>query len=67
MLKANKIAQLLADPRLTWLAEAYQPSLQLYGVAKVAARTDGALKALIDPMAEIFPGRRQNRKTPEDK
>lgn len=54
---SEKLHQLVADSRLRWLAEAYQPSLQLYGVAKVAAKQDGALRTIVDAMAEIFPGR----------
>lgn len=50
----SKINQMVADARLQWLAEAYVPSLELYGVAKVRARKDGKLGQTIRPMADVF-------------
>lgn len=51
-------ARRVADTRLSWLAEAYVPSLAAYGVAKVLARTDGELRSAIHPMAQVFATRR---------
>jgi hypothetical protein len=50
----GRINQMVADSRLHWQAEAYVPSLELYGVAKVRARRDGDLAQTIKPMAEAF-------------
>jgi hypothetical protein len=50
----EEFSQRLSDSRLTWLAEAWVPSLAAYAVAKVVARQDGALRQLITPLARIF-------------
>jgi hypothetical protein len=60
--KLGRLAQLVADSRLTWLAEAYEPSLAVYGVAKVRAKKDGSLSDLLEPMAEVFATRRARAK-----
>jgi hypothetical protein len=49
-----RIQQMVDDARLQWLAEAYVPSLELYGVAKVGAKKNGALALAIAPLAEVF-------------
>lgn len=62
--KSNRINQLLADARLAWIAEAYVPSLQVYGVAKVIARQNAEVQRLVDPLASVFNvGRRSKKKT----
>ena len=38
--------------------EAWVPSLAVYAVAKVRAKTDGALRTVVDPMAAVFATRR---------
>lgn len=61
---AGKLAELqtlLADSRLTWLAEAYVPSLELYGMAKIRAKKDAALAQSIAPLAEVFATRRRKK------
>lgn len=58
---AEKVAELdqrISDTRLTWLAEAWIPSLAVYAVAKVRAKSDGALRTVVDPMAAVFATRR---------
>ena len=49
-----RIQQMVDDSRLLWSAEAYVPSLELYGVAKVGAKKDGKLAMAIAPLAEVF-------------
>lgn len=62
--KAARVNQLLADARLAWIAEAYVPSLQVYGVAKVIARKNAEVQQLVDPLASVFNvGRRSKKKT----
>lgn len=47
-------------------AEAYVPSLELYGVSKVRAKKDGKLAQAIFPLAEVFATpRRKAKKAPE--
>ena len=68
--KATALAQLVADTRLQWLAEAYSPSLALYAVAKVKAKTDGSITPVVDPIATVFTTRRSRPRkdeTPTDK
>lgn len=59
-----ELSQLLADSTLTWLAEAWVPSLAAYAVAKVQAKTNGALRALVDPIAAIFATNRAQAAKP---
>jgi hypothetical protein len=56
-----RLQQMLDDSRLRWLAEAYVPSLELYGVAKVRAKKDGKLAQAIAPLAEVFASPRRKR------
>jgi hypothetical protein len=61
---AEKVAELnrgIADSRLTWTAEAYVSSLAVYAVAKVRARTDGAMKAVVEPLSEVLATHRQKK------
>ncbi len=61
-----RLQRMLDDSRLLWLAEAYVPSLELYGVAKVRAKKDGKLAQTIAPLAEVFATPRKKRaSTPE--
>lgn len=62
--RSERLQRLIADGRLRWLHEAYQPSLLLYNMAKIGARVDGSLRALADSLAHLFPAGR--RKGPED-
>lgn len=56
----KRIDQLRADSRLAWLAEAYSPSLQVYGVARV--RNDiPEVQQAIRPLAAVFATRRTRR------
>lgn len=56
-----RLQRMLDDSRLLWLAEAYVPSLELYGVAKVRAKKDGKLAQAILPLAEMFTVPRRRR------
>jgi hypothetical protein len=56
--KLVEFTQRVADSKLVWLAEAYVPSLTAYGVAKVVAKTNAALRTVIAPLAAIFATRR---------
>ena len=60
--KAERVQQLLADARLSGLAEGHVPSLQVYGVAKVIARNNPDVQKLVDPLGEVFGTGRQRRK-----
>ena len=64
--KLEHLSSLVNDTRLTWLSEAWVPSLALYAVAKVKAKTDGALRAVVEPLAAVFATRRSRGKKPED-
>lgn len=56
--KLTEFSQRVADIKLVWLAEAYVPSLTAYGVAKVVAKNNPALRTVIAPLAAIFATRR---------
>jgi hypothetical protein len=56
-----ELSKRLSDTRLAWLAEAWVPSLAMYAVAKVRAKTDGKLRTLVAPLAEMFAVRRARR------
>jgi hypothetical protein len=58
-----RMQQMIDDSRLLWRAEAYVPSLELYGVAKVRAKKDGKLAQAIAPLADVFATPR--KKTPK--
>ena len=60
--RLSELTRLVGDTRLTWLSEAWVPSLALYAVAKVKARTDGAIRALVDPLAGVFAAPRRRSK-----
>jgi hypothetical protein len=59
--RTSALAQRLADSRLTWLAEAWAPSLAAYAMAKVGAKTDGELAAVVEPLATIFATHRAHK------
>lgn len=62
----GRIQRMVDDSRLLWTAEAYVPSLELYGVAKVRAKKDGKLAQAILPLAEVFAmPRKKATKPPE--
>lgn len=63
--KLNELNRLVADTRLLWLSEAWVPSLALYAVAKVKAKTNGAIRTIVDPLAEVFATIRRAPKKPE--
>ncbi len=65
MEKLEHLVGLVNDTRLTWLSEAWIPSLALYAVAKVKAKTDGALRAVVEPLATVFATQRGRSKKPE--
>lgn len=56
-----RLQQMIDDSRLRWLAEAFVPSLELYGVAKVRAKKDGKLAQAIAPLAEVLATPRRKR------
>lgn len=63
--KLSELTRLVGDTRLLWLSEAYVPSLALYAVAKVKAKTNGAIRTIVDPLAEVFATVRRSPKKPE--
>lgn len=63
--KLNQLQRLVADTRLLWLSEAWVPSLALYAVAKVKAKTNGALRSIVDPLAAVFSTPRRRAKKPD--
>jgi len=62
--RIERLARMIDDSRLVWLAEAFVPSLQLYGVAKVRAKTDPRLAQAIEPFAEVFAAPRKKKTAP---
>lgn len=64
--RAAALSQRLADSRLTWTAEAWVPSLTVYGVAKVVARNDATVREIIQPLAKVFATRRQQKEKKEE-
>lgn len=59
--KLRELAQRVADSRLAWLAEAYAPSLSAYALAKVMAKTNGALRTVLDALSPVFATYRTRR------
>jgi hypothetical protein len=60
--RLESLAQRVSDSRLQWLAEAQEPTLAAYGVAKTLARRDGSLAALIEPLKKVL----SNTRKPEE-
>ena len=54
--------QRIDDARLLWSAEAFVPTMELYGVAKVRAKKDGKLAKAIEPLAEVLATPRKKSK-----
>jgi hypothetical protein len=54
MPRLELLAQRVADSHLQWMAEAQEPTLAAYSVARVRAKRDGTLAALIEPMAKVM-------------
>jgi hypothetical protein len=48
------LLQRLQDARLRWLAEAQEPTLATYSVAKTRAERDGTLAAMIEPLRVVL-------------
>jgi hypothetical protein len=63
--RVEELSRRFSDSRLSWLAEAWIPSLAAYAVAKVVARQDGTLRQLITPLAKIFSTNRYAATTEE--
>lgn len=61
--KLAELDRLVSDTHTRWLAEAWSPSLALYAVAKVKAKTNGAIRTIVEPLAAVFatPGRRAKK------
>jgi len=59
--KLAELTRRVTDSKLVWLAEAWVPSLTAYGVAKVAAKANAALRTVIAPLAEIFATARSKK------
>ena len=64
--KSLELNQRLADSQLVWRAEAWTPALLAYGVAKVLAKTDAALRSVVDPVAAIFATYRTRTAKPQE-
>jgi hypothetical protein len=64
--KTVELNQRLADSQLVWRAEAWTPALLAYGVAKVLAKTDAALRSVVDPVAAIFATYRSRAAKPRE-
>ena len=54
----EELQQRLADSRLLQLSEAWRSCLTAYTVARSAEKADPTLRVVIEPMAEVFRGRR---------
>ena len=59
--KVEHLRQLLADARLAWLAEAFAPSLVVYGVAKEIAKINPEVQKLVSPLSSVFATPRQKQ------
>jgi hypothetical protein len=63
-----ELSQRVADTRLLWTAEALVPSLAAYAVAKVMAKTNGQVREVVDPLADVFAiARKRANKAEEQK
>lgn len=52
--RLHALIQRIEDSRLLWLAEAQEPTLAAYGVAKVRAERDGTLAPMIGPLKKVL-------------
>ena len=57
--KAEELTRLLGDSRLLWLAQAFDSSRTVYGMAKAGALSDGALRTVVDALAPAFAFKRR--------
>ena len=65
--RLNALAQRVADSELQWLAEAQEPTLAAYSVARTLAERDGSLGKLIEPLRKVLSnGRRQEDEPVEE-
>lgn len=63
---ADTLQQRVRDARLAWTSDAYVPSLRLYAIGKVVARTDARTAQFIEPMVKCFrASRRRKKKSPK--
>lgn len=60
----ESFARTIADSKLTWMAEAWVPSLAVYSVAKTGAKQNAAMSELLDPLAPIFATQRAKKPDP---
>lgn len=63
--KVERLGRVVGDARLVWLAEAWIPSLALYALATVRAKTKADLQNLVDALAEVFSTPRKRTKSIE--
>ena len=52
--RLQALIQRIEDSRLLWLAEAQEPTLAAYGVARVRAERDGTLAPMIEPLKKLL-------------
>ncbi len=62
VLKVGELAQRLADSRLSWLADAWGPSLAVYAAAKALATRQGALRTIVQALAPVFANQKPPKK-----
>jgi hypothetical protein len=60
--RVDELTRLLADSRLLRLAQAFDSSRVVYVMAKAGARSDGALRTVVDALAPAFATRRKAKK-----
>lgn len=56
--RLEALLQLLLDSRLQWLAEAQEPTLAAYAVARTLSKRDGTLSEIIAPLGEVLSNSR---------
>jgi hypothetical protein len=50
----ERLARQIGQTRMVWMAEAFEPSMAVYALAKVRAKAEAKFKSLVDPLAQIF-------------
>jgi hypothetical protein len=63
--RSRILAQRIADTQMTWMAEAWIPTLTLYSVAKARARVDNKIREIVEPLANLFAVRSRKEDKPE--
>jgi hypothetical protein len=63
--RLEALAQRVSDSRLQWLAEAQEPTLAAYAVAKTLAKRDGSLAAIIEPLKKVLSNSRKAEEAEE--